>query len=73
MAGLQKQAGGATARLRARRRARRRQLAVRRSLRLALLIVVVFTIGVLAIDAWGVRTTVVDVVRYDVIDPSQGR
>lgn len=73
MAGLQRQAGGATASLRARRRARRRRLAIRRSLRVALLLVVVFAIGVLSIDAWGVRTTVVDVVRYDVIDPLQGR
>lgn len=72
MAGLQQQADGATASLRARRRARRLQLGVRRSLRLALLLVVVFAIGVLAIDAWGVRTTVVDVVKYDVIHPTQG-
>jgi len=46
---------------------------VKEPILLCLLLVVVFAIGVLAIDAWGVRTAVVDVVRYDVIDPSQGR
>ena len=73
MACLQQQADNATASLRARRRARRRQLSVRRSLRLALVLVVVFAAAVVALDAWEVRTTVVDLVRHEVIEPSQGR
>lgn len=73
MAGLQHHADEAMLSLRARRRARRRRLAVRRSLRVVLILVLLLAVGVVAFDVGGVRSAMVDVVRHDVIDPSQGR
>jgi hypothetical protein len=71
MARLQQRADEATPSLRARRRARRHATAVRRSIRVALVMVVMVAIALVALDAWDVRSSLVDVVQRDVINPSR--
>ena len=71
MARLQQQADEATPSLRARRRSRRHAKAVRRSLRFLLLLVVVAAAVMVAVDAWDVRSSLVDLVQHNVLDPAR--
>ena len=73
LARLQRQAAEAIPSLRARRRAAARRARARRSVNLLLVMALLVGVALIAVDAWGSRSYIADVVEEQVVGPAQGR